>query len=145
MLVENLSYEEILGLMKQFSQLNLKMRSHYEKYSVSLRIFFTFQMFNQQGTIVCLLVVSNRLHMCIDRAVKRTESLPCQLQSGCFYKRFFFKKVKKNIFFNRGYQSVVFNCNQNMVLRAKHTAQQKHESTLLHTYVLNEFLTADRS
>ena len=25
-----------------------------------------------------------------------------------------------------------------------YTAQQKHESTLLHTYVLNEFLTADR-
>ena len=26
-----------------------------------------------------------------------------------------------------------------------YTASQKHESTLLHTYVLNEFLTADRS
>ena len=26
-----------------------------------------------------------------------------------------------------------------------YTAQQKHESTLLHMYVLNEFLTADRS
>ena len=25
-----------------------------------------------------------------------------------------------------------------------YTAQQKHESTLLHTYVLNGFLTADR-
>ena len=27
----------------------------------------------------------------------------------------------------------------------KYNAQQKHESTLRHTYVLNEFLTADRS
>ena len=26
-----------------------------------------------------------------------------------------------------------------------YTASKKHESTLLHTYVLNEFLTADRS
>ena len=26
-----------------------------------------------------------------------------------------------------------------------YNAQQKHESTLLHTYVLNEFLTADHS
>ena len=26
-----------------------------------------------------------------------------------------------------------------------YTASQKHESALLHTYVLNEFLTADRS
>ena len=26
-----------------------------------------------------------------------------------------------------------------------YTDSQKHESTLLHTYVLNEFLTADRS
>ena len=26
-----------------------------------------------------------------------------------------------------------------------YTASQKHESTLLHMYVLNEFLTADRS
>ena len=26
-----------------------------------------------------------------------------------------------------------------------YTASQKHESTLLHKYVLNEFLTADRS
>ena len=27
----------------------------------------------------------------------------------------------------------------------KYTASQKHESTLLHTYVMNEFLIADRS
>ena len=27
----------------------------------------------------------------------------------------------------------------------KYNAPQKHESTLLHTYVLNEFLTADSS
>ena len=26
-----------------------------------------------------------------------------------------------------------------------YNASQKHESTLLHTYVMNEFLTADRS
>ena len=30
-------------------------------------------------------------------------------------------------------------------INPKYTASQKHESTLLHTYVLNEFLTANRS
>ena len=30
-------------------------------------------------------------------------------------------------------------------LKYNYTASQKHESNLLHTYVLNEFLTADRS
>ena len=30
-------------------------------------------------------------------------------------------------------------------IKGFYTAQQKHESTLLHTYVLNAFLTADRS
>ena len=32
-----------------------------------------------------------------------------------------------------------------LVFLNTYTARQKHESTLLHTYVLNEFLTADRS
>ena len=30
-------------------------------------------------------------------------------------------------------------------LESTYNASQKHESTFLHTYVLNEFLTADRS
>ena len=30
-------------------------------------------------------------------------------------------------------------------IRLGYNASQKHESTLLHTYVLNEFLTANRS
>ena len=32
-----------------------------------------------------------------------------------------------------------------LVLMTSYTAPQKHESTLLHMYVVNEFLTADRS
>ena len=31
-----------------------------------------------------------------------------------------------------------------VIVRSRYTASQKHESTLLHTYVLNEFLTAYR-
>ena len=34
---------------------------------------------------------------------------------------------------------------KHFLLGALYTALQKHESTLLHTYVLNDFLTADRS
>ena len=32
-----------------------------------------------------------------------------------------------------------------IIVYSTYNASQKHESTLLHTYVLNEFLTADRS
>ena len=37
----------------------------------------------------------------------------------------------------------MFQCTSNFFVDC--TARQKHESTFLHTYVMNEFLTADRS
>ena len=52
--------------------------------------------------------------------------------------------LKYNITFGKKVNSELYDRVVEVIIIFLYTASQKHESTLLHTYVLNEFWTADR-